>query len=67
MSVLRALRLLILGETWTLPLGVLLVLSLGAALESAVPRLWHDAGGPVLLVGILGVLGASLSPRRRRR
>ena len=66
MSVLRGLRLLVLGETWTLPVGVALVLAAGAALEAAVPRLWHEAGGLMLLVGVIAVLTASLRSGRRR-
>lgn len=56
MSVLRALRLLILGETWTLPLGVLAVLATSAAARSAAPAMWQDAGGFVLFGGVLVVL-----------
>lgn len=66
MTALRALRLLLLGETWTLPVGVLAVLAAGAALEATIPRLWHDAGGVLLLGGVIAVLTASLWPRGRR-
>ena len=60
MSVLRALRQLLLGETWTLPLGVAAVLLIGVAVRTGAPGLWPDIGGFVLLAGILAVLLTSL-------
>ena len=56
MSIIRRLRLLVLGETWTLPLGVALVLVAGALLREAAPGFWEDAGGFVLLGGVVAVL-----------
>jgi hypothetical protein len=53
---LRTLRSLVLGETWTLPLGVALVLITGALLREATPDFWEDAGGFVLLGGVVAVL-----------
>jgi hypothetical protein len=53
---LRTLRGLVLGETWTLPLGVALVLVAGALLREAAPGFWEDAGGFVLLGGVVAVL-----------
>jgi len=61
MSVLRALRLLILGETWILPFGVLAVLIASVALRAAAPELWRDAGGLWLLGGVLVVLVGSVA------
>lgn len=60
MSVVRALRLLIFGETWTLPVGVAAVLGVSVALRAFAPGLWHDAGGLVLLAGVVAVLAASV-------
>ena len=57
------LRKLVLGETWTLPLGVAITLLAGVALDAAGPAWWHRAGGFVLLGGALATLVASL--RRR--
>lgn len=57
------LRKLVLGETWTLPLGVAITLLAGVALDAARPGWWHRAGGFVLLGGALATLVASL--RRR--
>ena len=57
------LRKLLLGETWTLPLGVTITLLAGLALDAAGPAWWHVAGGFVLLAGALATLAASL--RRR--
>lgn len=65
MTFLRALRLLVLGETWTLPLGVLVVLGLGALLDRVARELWRDAGAVLLVCGVLGVFSASV--RRRVR
>jgi hypothetical protein len=53
----------VLGETWTLPLGVTVTLLAGLGLEAAGPGWWHSAGGFVLLAGVLATLAAAL--RRR--
>ena len=57
------LRKLVLGETWTLPLGVAVTLIAGLALDAAGPGWWHHAGGFVMLAGAVATLAASL--RRR--
>jgi hypothetical protein len=62
MSLLRTLRKLILGETWTLPLGVAAVLL--AAVLVVRPLLhdtWRHAGGFLLLAGVAAVLVVSVS------
>jgi hypothetical protein len=61
--VIAQLRKHVLGETWTLPLGVAITLLAGVALDAAGPAWWHRAGGFVLLGGALATLVASL--RRR--
>ena len=53
---LRTLRELVLGETWALPLGVAFVLVVGAVLEDVAEDFWEDAGGFVLLGGVIAVL-----------
>ena len=65
----KALRKLVFGETWTLPLGVFATLALGLTLEWAAGGAgwWVHAGGFLLLVCVLAVLAASLAPARRRR
>lgn len=65
MSVLRTLRLLVLGETWTLPLGVLAVLLAAVALRALDGTLWRDVGGLVLLVGVNLVLAAGVASATR--
>jgi hypothetical protein len=70
MSFVRQVRLLVLGETWTLPVGVAAVLAAGALLHHLAPHAWRDAGGFLLLAGVIAVLAAALSrptwrPRRR--
>ena len=64
MTVLRALRALIFGETWTLPLGVAAVLVAAALARHYAPDAWHDAGGFVLLAGVVAVLMAALTRTR---
>ena len=71
MSVLRQLRKLVLGETWSLPVGV--VLALGAAgIVRAVDGddgWWHHAGGFILLglvgLALTGSLAGALRARHR--
>lgn len=60
MTVLRAIRQLVLGETWTLPLGLLAVLLTGVALRAAVPGVWRDVGGLILLAGVVLTLVSSV-------
>ena len=54
------LRKLLLGETWTLPLGVAATLACGLALDAAGPGWWDRAGGFVVLAGALLTLAGSL-------
>ena len=56
-ALLRSLRSLILGETWTIPLGVGVAVVVAALLRSAFPEhLWHEIGGFVLA----GMIAATL-------
>jgi hypothetical protein len=53
-SFLRALRKLVLGETWLLPGAVALALGIAAAARGlAGPRGWWSGGGGWLLLGLL--------------
>jgi hypothetical protein len=63
----RELRTLLLGETRAVPTGVALVV--GAALlgDALAGEWWRDAAGPLLLVGVVGVLAGALAPALRRR
>jgi hypothetical protein len=63
----RALRKLILGETWTLPVAVAFALAVAGVLRavSGAHGWWHDAGGFVLLALVLAALAVSLRPARR--
>jgi hypothetical protein len=69
MSTLRQLRKLVLGETWSLPLGV--ALALGAAgiyrLIDGDDSWWTHAGGFVLLGLVALALTASLAGALRAR
>jgi hypothetical protein len=65
----KALRKLVLGETWTLPLGVFLTLALALVLDAVAgdTSWWRHAGGFLLLACVLAALAASLAPAWRRR
>ena len=62
MTVLRRLRVLVLGETRSLPLGVAAAVALAVLVrEAAGPEgWWSDGGGFLLLLLLLGVLWLSL-------
>ena len=68
MSLLRTLRKLVVGETWTLPLGLALVLVAALVVRAAAPDLFESAGGFVLLAGVLlvSVVSVSVSAGRVR-
>jgi hypothetical protein len=61
--VIGSLRKLVLGETWTLPLGVAATLLVALALDAAGPGWWERAGGFVVLGGVLATLVAALRYR----
>ena len=67
MSALRGLRLLLLGETWVVPIGVISVLGAATAFRSLAPRLWEAAGGLFLVMGVAVVLVASVRRRQGAR
>jgi hypothetical protein len=64
----RALRKLVLGETWTLPLGVALTLAVALVLREAAGETtwWRHAGGFVVLGLVVASLTASLHDVLRR-
>lgn len=62
MTLLRSLRSLLFGETWTVPLGVGAILLLGFVVRALDAELWRDAGGVLLVVGVLLTLAAA-APR----
>jgi hypothetical protein len=55
-----ALRKLILGETWALPVAVGLLLALGLVLRAVARDFWSDAGGFLLLAGAVLALRCAL-------
>lgn len=59
-----ALRKLVLGETWTLPLGIAVAVAVAGVLRVvAGPHgWWRDAGGAVLALALIAVLVGSLRP-----
>jgi hypothetical protein len=66
-TTLRTLKKLVLGETWTLPIGVAVTLGAGACLRVLAADFWHQVGGLLMLAGVLTVLGASVAASARRR
>jgi hypothetical protein len=67
-ALLGSLRKLILGETWTIPLGVGAGLGLDLALRATVPGAeWRATGGFCLAVFVLATLAFSLRHARRGR
>jgi hypothetical protein len=69
MSTLAQLRKLILGETWSLPLGVGAAIGIAALIRAiAGPDGWWKQGGGFVLLGLVALaLTASLAGALRRR
>jgi hypothetical protein len=62
MALLRSLRSLILGETWSIPLGVAAAVVVAALLRSAMSeRLWDEPGGFALAAMVALTLVASIA------
>ena len=60
-GLLRSLRSLVLGETWTIPLGVGATLLIAAGLRSALAdSFWHQAGGFLLAALVTVTLAVAL-------
>ena len=68
MTTLRALKKLILGETWILPIGLAITLAAGGLLLRPFAHSdWPHLGGFLLLAGVLVVLLASVNRSARKR
>ena len=63
----RALRKLVLGETWTLPICVVLAVGAAAVLRAASgdAAWWRDAGGVILAALVLAALAVSVRSSSR--
>jgi hypothetical protein len=67
MALLRSLRSLILGETWTIPLGVAATLAIAALLRATVSdQAWDELGGFALAGLVATTLVVSLARDRGR-
>lgn len=65
-NLLSSLRRLVLGETWTIPLGVAAAVALAELIRTSLPEtIWETAGGFCLALFVLGALAYSLRQRGR--
>jgi hypothetical protein len=63
-GLLGSLRSLVFGETWTIPLGILLALAVTLLVRAVLPEeLWDSAGGFVLAVLVCTTLAVALRLR----
>jgi hypothetical protein len=67
MTTLRAIKKLILGETWILPLGLAITLAAGGLLRAVATTGWPNLGGFLLLAAVLLTLLASVNRSASRR
>ena len=69
MSVLRQLRKLVLGETWSLPIGVVVALAIAGIVRAVNGDhgWWHHAGGFILFGLVAMALTGSLAGALRAR
>jgi len=67
MSVLRGIRSLVFGESWSLPLAVALLAGTAILLDALVPELWSDAGAALLLVAVPAILVITVRRTSGRR
>jgi hypothetical protein len=67
MSVLRTLKKLVLGETWILPLGLVVAVAVSLLGRALLDDTWHAAGGFVLLAGVACVLVTAVAAGARPR
>ena len=65
MSALHALRKLVFGETWVLPIGIGIAVGITALARLLEPKLWGPGwSGVLLLLLLLAALWGSLANRR---
>jgi hypothetical protein len=67
MTTLRALKKLILGETWIVPLGLLAILVAGALIHHVASHAWTELGGLALVPGVLSIFCLSVLRTARSR
>jgi hypothetical protein len=67
MTTMRTLKKLLFGETWLLPIGIAVVMTVVALVIRPLDRhLWTEFGGFVLLAGVVALLLTSVSRTARR-
>jgi hypothetical protein len=57
----KALKKLLLGETWVLPLGLALLLAAALILRPVLGDAWRHAGGFIVLAGAVAALLVSVA------
>jgi hypothetical protein len=62
----RRLRRKLLGETWTIPLGVSCAVAVGATARALLPHAWLSVGGFALAAVLIATLIASLATDQSR-
>jgi hypothetical protein len=68
MTTLRALKTLLLGETWLLPLGVAAIIAAAdLVVRPLAPVAWRHLGGFLLLAAIAALLAAGVARTARPR
>ena len=67
MTTVRALKKLLLGETWIVPLGILTILLASALINQIASDVWAHLGSAALPAAVLMVLFSSVWHTARRR
>jgi len=67
MSVLRAIRKLVLGETWLLPIGVAAVAVGAVVLAASFPEAWERLGGFAIAAAVVVLLVVAVARGARPR
>lgn len=67
MTLLRTLKKLLVGETWLLPVGLLLAFAVALVARHVMDGNWAHAGGFILLAGVGVVLLVTVAYTSRRR
>ncbi|HEY4281093.1 MAG TPA: hypothetical protein VGM91_22965 [Conexibacter sp.] len=67
MTLLRTLKKLLVGETWLLPVGLLIAIAIALGARHALHQHWQHIGGFILLAAVGVVLLVTVARTSRRR